>query len=300
MNTEGVPFRLDEHVGYLLRLAYVRAEEAAGAVIPPPFHARELAVLSMLEARGPLSQQELAELGRVNRTIMVKVVDNLEDRDLLRRERNPADRRSYALTPTKRGRDVLRQLSADLAAGEDLLTANLTRRERNRLVSLLRRLLADSEMIEIGAPARRCGYLITHAHHQLRSQARERLTRIGLDSRKLGTLAAIGEHQPCSQQRLAERLSVSAPVVAVLVDELARDELVERVRRRPDRRRYDLTLTPAGHQRLRSGADIINGIDAGLADQLTTSGAAELHRLLTKLLRQPLTKVSYSIRQVKT
>lgn len=61
---ENSPFRLDEHVGYLPRRARARADEAAGAVIPPPYHARDLAVLLMLETLGPRSQQELAELCR--------------------------------------------------------------------------------------------------------------------------------------------------------------------------------------------------------------------------------------------
>ena len=288
MSTKGAPLRPDEHVGYLLRLAYARAEEAAAAVIPSPFHARDLAVLSVLESRGPQSQQHLAELTRVNRTIMVKVVDGLEDRGLVRRGRDPADRRSYALTPTRRGRGVLRRLSADMAAGEDLLTANLARPERHRLAALLRRLLDGAKALDVGAPAQLCGYLITHAHHQLRNQARERLAQIELDSRRLGALAAVDEHQPCSQQRLAERLAVSAPVVAVLAEELADDGLVERARQRADRRRYDLTLTSKGRQRLRSGADIINDIDTEIASRLTPAGAAELHQLLAKLLSQPL------------
>lgn len=284
---DNTPFRLDEHVGYLLRRAYARAEETAAAVMPAPYHARDVAVLSLLETLGPRSQQELAGLCRINRTIMVKLVDGLERRGLVRRDRNPADRRSYALAPTIQGRRELRRLSARIADGEQLLTANLTPHERDRLACQLRRLLAGNTALDAGPAAQLCGYLITHAHHQTRDQAREALARLGLDSRRLGALAAIGEHQPCSQQHLAGRLAVSAPVAAELAEELVAGSLVKRVRDPADRRRYDLTLTAAGHERLGSGARIITEVDAGIARRLTPGDVTELRRLLTKLLGQP-------------
>lgn len=284
---ENRPFRLDEHVGYLLRRAYARAEETAATVIPLPFHARDLAVLSLLQALGPRSQQELSELCRINRTIMVKLIDGLERRGLVRRDRNPADRRSYALAPTTQGLRELRRLSAHITDGDQLLTANLTPQERDRLIHQLTRLLAGNRALDAGPAAQLCGYLITHAHHQMRDQAREGLAQLGLDSRKLGALAAIHEHQRCSQQHLAGRLAVSAPVVAELVEQLVDDELVKRERDRADRRRYDLTLTASGRQRVGSGAQVVAGIDADIARRLTPSGMAELRRLLTKLLDRP-------------
>ena len=284
---ENCPFRLDEHVGYLLRRAFVRADETATAVIPAPYHARDLAVLSMLETLGPRSQQELSELCRVNRTIMVKLIDGLQHRGLVRRDRNPADRRSYALAPTTQGRRELQRLSAHIADGDQQLTASLNPQERSRLVHQLTRLLAGNKALDAGPAAQLCGYLITHAHHQTRDQAREALAQLGLDSRKLGALAAIGEHQPCSQQRLAGRLAVSPPVVAELAEQLAGDRLVQRVRDPSDRRRYDLTLTAVGRERLDSGAQVVAEVDAGIARRLTPGGMAELWRLLTKLLGQP-------------
>lgn len=284
-------FRLDEHVGYLLRHAYVKAEEAAAVVIPAPFHARDLAVLSLLQSLGPRSQQELAELCRVNRTIMVKLIDGLERRGLVRRDRNPADRRSYALAPTTQGRRELQRLSAHIVDGDELLTASLTPRERDRMRHLLTRLLADAEALEAGPASQLCGYLITHAHHQTRDQARESLARLGLDSRKLGAIAAINEHQPCSQQQLAARLAVSAPVVAELTEQLVDDGLVQRVRDPSDRRRYDLTLTSTGHNSLDAGVQVIAEVDADIARRLTPSGVLELRRLLAKLLDQPHLRV---------
>ena len=155
------------------------------------------------------------------------------------------------------------------------------------MVDQLQRLLAGNQALDAAPTARLCGFLIAHAHHHVRDQARARLAELGLDSRKLGALAVINEHQPCSQQVLANRLAVSALVTAEVVEELAADGLVERVRHATDRRRYDLTLTTMGSERLRSGARVAGDIDAELARRLTPSGVAELHRLLAKLLDHP-------------
>src|SRR3954470_7467862 len=85
---------LGGYVGYLLRRAAVRATDCAASGIPPPHQARDAALLAMLRERGPLSQRELGLLSHVNRTIMVGLVDELEGRGLVVRERNPSDRRS--------------------------------------------------------------------------------------------------------------------------------------------------------------------------------------------------------------
>lgn len=280
-------FRLADHIGYLLRRAYVRAERSAAEVIPAPFHVRELAILSMLETRGALSQQQLAELGRVNRTIMVRLIDGMEARGLVRRERNPLDRRSYALVATIEGHAALRELAPTLAEGDALLTASLTATESKRLAALLRQLLDGTPAMGGGPLTRRIGYLITHAHFQLRARARAALSPLGLDPRDLGALASIARLQPCSQQAVAAGLGVSAPVVAKLIDELDEAGLVDRVRNAQDRRLYDLRLSALGERQLTDAVRVANEIAAAVCELLGEKGAADLRRLLTKLVGLP-------------
>jgi DNA-binding MarR family transcriptional regulator len=91
------------YTGYLLRRAFARARDCAQQVLPPGTHPGEGAILTRLAEGGPASQQELSGRLHVNRTIMVKLVDRLEAAGLVRRERNTADRRCYALVVTPRG-----------------------------------------------------------------------------------------------------------------------------------------------------------------------------------------------------
>jgi biotin operon repressor len=91
------------YTGYLLRRVYGRAVQVAQTVMPPGSHPRDFAVLGALAGRDAISQQDVAEQLKINRTIMVKVIDKLEADGYVIRQRNPRDRRAYMLSvPARR------------------------------------------------------------------------------------------------------------------------------------------------------------------------------------------------------
>lgn len=98
-------------------------------------------VLRMLDAVGPCSQQALSEELRIDRSVMVSVCDDLERAGHVRRERNPADRRSYAVTITDSGRRRLATAQASIPAFLDDAFHALTDDERDRLGAILAKLL---------------------------------------------------------------------------------------------------------------------------------------------------------------
>jgi DNA-binding MarR family transcriptional regulator len=98
-------------------------------------------VLKMLAAVGSCSQQTLSEELRIDRSVMVNIADELERSGLVRRERNPNDRRAYAVTITEAGR---RRLAAAETTTPDFLDrtfATLTAAERRQLTAILGKLL---------------------------------------------------------------------------------------------------------------------------------------------------------------
>ncbi|GGK59316.1 MarR family winged helix-turn-helix transcriptional regulator [Nocardia camponoti] len=99
-------------------------------------------VLKMLAEVGACSQQALAEELRIDRSVMVSVCDDLERANYVARERNPADRRSYAVTITDAGRKRLRAAEKTTPAFIDDAFAALTPTEREQLTTLLGKLLA--------------------------------------------------------------------------------------------------------------------------------------------------------------
>src|SRR5919197_3308726 len=129
------------YTGHLLRAAYVSAADHARERLPANAQPRIFGILAILAATGPRSQQELGHLLGVNRTMMVKVVDEMEAQGLLERRRNPADRRSYALEPTPHGLATLERMQPAMLETEASLTEPLGEVGRARLNELLRQLL---------------------------------------------------------------------------------------------------------------------------------------------------------------
>ena len=97
--------------------------------------------LAVIASEGPLSQQRLGELTRIDRTSVVAIVDYLERHGYVERRRNPEDRRAYLLLATAAGRKWLAGAKAALVEVENRYLAPLSPRERDQLKALLRKLL---------------------------------------------------------------------------------------------------------------------------------------------------------------
>jgi DNA-binding MarR family transcriptional regulator len=127
----------------LVQLGFLAARRFGELLAPLGLQQRQAGLLIGLAAHEGASQQALGELMGLNATRMVFLVDELEQRGLVERRRNPADRRSHALYLTDRGRDTLRQTQQVAAAHERSLGASLTGAERGQLVGLLRKVAAE-------------------------------------------------------------------------------------------------------------------------------------------------------------
>lgn len=69
---------------------------------------------------------------------------------------------------------------------------------------------------------------------------------MGMNLSDMTAIMALSEHGPMGVAELARRLGVSSPATTVLVDRLERAGYVERVRDVSDRRRVQISDTPAG------------------------------------------------------
>ena len=127
---------LDDHLVYLLKHAQLRLSElSARALDPLGISGRECAVLITIDDAEPLSQQQAADRMRIDRTTMVALVDELEDKGLLERRPDPADRRRNVIALTKPGRRTLRRARAATAEAESRV---LSETQRATLRGLLR------------------------------------------------------------------------------------------------------------------------------------------------------------------
>lgn len=98
--------------------------------------------LRMLES-GPLPMRDLANVLVTDPPYVTVIVDDLEERGLVERQVNPADRRSKLVRITAAGRTVARKAKKIQSAPPEALSA-LTDAELATLDSLLRKLVESS------------------------------------------------------------------------------------------------------------------------------------------------------------
>ena len=92
-------------VGQLLFVAQQAAQALAIERLEPlGLSPRAWGVLSTLAESGPLTQIELATTMAIDRTAMVYLLDDLEQRKLVERVRSPQDRRAFMIHLTPAGR----------------------------------------------------------------------------------------------------------------------------------------------------------------------------------------------------
>jgi DNA-binding MarR family transcriptional regulator len=135
------PSRLDGLLGYHLRRAQLRAFAAFARHLKETGLTPTLfGVLAMVEARPGIGQGEIADALGADRSTMVRLVDQLERRGLVRRDPHPGDRRTVLPALTAEGRALLERATPLVDASENEFAGALTPDERERLADSLRRL----------------------------------------------------------------------------------------------------------------------------------------------------------------
>lgn len=106
--TPDVQQALSESPGYLLSQASRLLRERTSLVLEPfELTLNDYVVLRLVGLKARLSQGALGDTYGIDPATMVGVIDKLEARKLLSRERNPADRRRYLLRLTPTGSKLL-------------------------------------------------------------------------------------------------------------------------------------------------------------------------------------------------
>jgi DNA-binding MarR family transcriptional regulator len=137
------PLTFQASTWYLLAMAGSQARHLWASVLAQ-LHVSpsQFKVLQALSESGPLGQHQLADLIAVDPRNAVPLLDGLEERGLLAREVDPADRRRRVLTITNDGQRLAAELASIGAEIETDFLSPLTRPEqvalRQMLLSLLR------------------------------------------------------------------------------------------------------------------------------------------------------------------
>jgi DNA-binding MarR family transcriptional regulator len=136
-------------------LARVGRRTAEASMAPGSLRPRHLIALKLLHEHGSVSQQALAETLSLDPSNVVGLLNDLEERGLITRRRDPADRRRHIVEVSSLGKEELDLANARLSCVEDELLSALSAEERSTLYELLVRAVgvATPCTLEVGPPA---------------------------------------------------------------------------------------------------------------------------------------------------
>ena len=100
-------------------------------------------ILSSLAAAGNVTQRELADACLMDVTTMSRTLDRLEEKGLIRRERDPQSRRAYRIYRiglTDAGQETAEKVDAGFAELEQVLCSGMTDAELLALAGSLRKI----------------------------------------------------------------------------------------------------------------------------------------------------------------
>lgn len=130
-------------IDYLARHLRRRSESA---LVPLDLRTRHLVALTVLRARGDVTQRDLATELVLDSTNIVGLLNELEGRGLVERRRATEDRRRHVVSLTDAGVSLLCQAETALTAVEDEVFEALDPSQRDQLHELLKAATSPSGM----------------------------------------------------------------------------------------------------------------------------------------------------------
>jgi MarR family transcriptional regulator, 2-MHQ and catechol-resistance regulon repressor len=127
---------------------------------------------------------------------------------------------------------------------------------------------------------------LARAHNTMSALADRKIAGFGLTTPQFGALECLGHLGPMTIGELCRKMLVSGGNMTVVVDNLEKEGLVERIRDTADRRKILVMLTPKGKRLFDTIFTDHAEYIAQLASVLTPKEQEALSRLLKKLGKQ--------------
>ena len=139
-----LPPSMRDRVPFLLYRASEISHSLANEMLADvPLSARQAGIMTLVTELAPMTQRALGDALRIDRTTMVTLLDDLEDKGYVTRQRHPRDRRAFLVHPTDSGRAAKLTAVRILDEQQRIFLAPLTPAERRQLAALLTRLSAQ-------------------------------------------------------------------------------------------------------------------------------------------------------------
>jgi DNA-binding MarR family transcriptional regulator len=150
-----------ERVGFLLsQVGALAASRFADRLAALGLLPSDVGILRLIAVEPGLSQQTLAARLGVGPSRVVALIDGLERKKLVARERSAKDRRNYELRLTKQGLGVMAKMREVGSAHENDMVQALSADERRTLGELLAKIADANELL----PGVHPGYQASRTH----------------------------------------------------------------------------------------------------------------------------------------
>lgn len=133
----GLPEPLLVLPSFLLAQLAREARRISGRVNADGMRMPHVTVLASLEWFGPAAQKDISKRLGIDASDLVSVLDDLEERGLVERQRDDRDRRRYLVTITTKGAGVLHGHLVAMQKLDDILLGALSGEEREKLREML-------------------------------------------------------------------------------------------------------------------------------------------------------------------
>ena len=128
-------------VAMALRGAYLTLHRHAnGCLLKYDFTADQFVCLTVLDENDRLTQQELALRTASSPQTIHTIIQVLEKRGLIIKKRNPANRRTFSISITQKGREVLKNLFAEIGKVNERMLTVFDKEETDMLFDFLNRI----------------------------------------------------------------------------------------------------------------------------------------------------------------
>ena len=140
--------------------------------------------------------------------------------------------------------------------------------------------IGGSVVEELGSSA---GLLLASLGQDAMRRLRDALTAHDLKPRQFQILDLLADRGPIGQRELGDTIAIDHSILVTMLNPLEADGLIERKRSDTDRRRHDVTVTPAGKRRLANAAQAQREAEDALFAGLTEQQRDQLRELLIAL-----------------
>lgn len=128
-------------------------------------------------------------------------------------------------------------------------------------------------------------FMLSKAAHIVRVEFEEELKPYDVTPREFAVMQLIDLRGPESQQRMGQVLGIDRTSMVALVDHLERSGMVTRVKDQADRRRYAVSLTDEGAERLHGDLYAVDRkVTEWFLDGISEADSEHLARTLERLL----------------